>query len=156
MLPSPSSHVTHGGSTSTGTSTGTSTDKSTIGLSHVDSPVCVWYQYVAPDEGSEYSSHPPPPAPRGFSQEESPVAVWCQYGRPELASKHSTHPSPPPPPPPPPLPPSPPFPLGSYHDLSPRVPKFRYLSESKRNFSEISEKLNSEPKFRYLTVDKFK
>ena len=38
----------------------------------------------------------------------------------------------------------------------PRVPKFRYLSESKRNFSEISEKLNSESKFRYLIADKFK
>ena len=37
-----------------------------------------------------------------------------------------------------------------------RVPKCRYLSESKRNFSEISEKLNSESKFRYLIVDKFK
>ena len=37
-----------------------------------------------------------------------------------------------------------------------RVPKFRHLSTSKRNFSEISEKLNSESKFRYLTVYKIK
>ena len=35
-------------------------------------------------------------------------------------------------------------------------PKFRYLSEPKRNFSEISETLNSESKFRYVIVDKFK
>ena len=42
------------------------------------------------------------------------------------------------------------------HEHAPRVPKFRYLSESKRNFSEMLEKLNSESKFRYLIVDKFK
>ena len=37
-----------------------------------------------------------------------------------------------------------------------RVPKFRHLSESNRNFSEISETLNNKSKFRYLIVDKFK
>ena len=50
--------------------------------------------------------------------------------------------------------------IGCQHQRTPRpsgrVPKFRYLSESKRNFGEISQNLNGEPKFRYLIVDKFK